>query len=293
MTDRIIEIAETSAFLSLENHLLKIRLAERKLITVPVNEIQCLVLANPAVTVTGALLAELAAAGVIVVSSGSNRLPVGMQLPLDGNYIQNERFRAQLKASQPLNKRLWHCIIKEKIRRQGLLLQHIRNDDFNLLAWSKEVNSGDTNNLEGRAAVVYWKHIFNQHFCRDRECSDNNLLLNYGYAILRAMAARACCSVGLHPTLGVNHHNRYNPYCLADDLMEPFRYVIDKKVAELNPNNQIINNLSREIRAELLNSLLTKIETARGMWQISALLRISAGQIAESYQCGEVKLKYY
>ena len=107
------------------------------------------------------------------------------------------------------------------------------------------------------------------------------------------MAARACCSVGLHPTLGVNHHNRYNPYCLADDLMEPFRYVIDKKVAELNPNNQIINNLSREIRAELLNSLLTKIETARGMWQISALLRISAGQIAESYQCGEVKLKYY
>ena len=180
MTDRIIEIAETSAFLSLENHLLKIRLAERKLITVPVNEIQCLVLANPAVTVTGALLAELAAAGVIVVSSGSNRLPVGMQLPLDGNYIQNERFRAQLKASQPLNKRLWQCIIKEKIRRQGLLLQHIRNDDFNLLAWSKEVNSGDTNNLEGRAAVVYWKHIFNQHFCRDRECSDNNLLLNYG-----------------------------------------------------------------------------------------------------------------
>lgn len=292
MIDRIIEIADTSAFLSFENHLLKIRLSGGKIVTVPVGEIQCLILANPAVTVTGALLAELASAGGIVVLSGSNRLPVAMQLPLDGNYIQNERFRAQLQATAPLNKRLWQCIIKEKIRRQGMLLKTLRGDDFHLLDWSREVNSGDTNNLEGRAAAVYWKHIFHSDFCRNRDSTDNNLLLNYGYAILRAMTARACCSVGLHPTLGINHHNRYNPYCLADDLMEPFRYIIDKKVAELNPENQNIDKLSKEFRAELLDSLLAKVKTANGMWQLADLLRISAGQIADSYQSGEMKLKY-
>ena len=292
MTDRIIEIADTSAFLSFENHLLKIRLPDSKTVTVPVGEIQCLVLANPAVTVTGALLAELASAGVIVVLAGSNRLPVAMQLPLDGNYIQNERFRAQLQATVPLNKRLWQCIIKEKIKRQGMLLKTLHGDDFHLLAWSKEVNSGDTNNLEGRAAAVYWKHIFHSNFSRNRDFSDNNLLLNYGYAILRAMTARACCSVGLHPTLGINHHNRHNPYCLADDLMEPFRYLIDRKVAELNPDNRDIAQLSKELRSALLNSLLAKVETANGMWHLTDLLRISAGQVAESYQCGDVKLKY-
>ena len=292
MTDRIIEIAETSAFLSFENHLLKIRLSDRQIVSVPVGEIQCLVLANPALTITGSLLAELANAGVIVVISGSNRMPVSMQLPLEGNYIQTERFHAQTQASQPLNKRLWQRIIKEKIKRQGMLLKNLYGDDFSLLSWSKEVNSGDTNNLEGRAATVYWKHIFNDRFCRDRTLSDNNLLLNYGYAILRAMTARACCSAGLHPTLGINHHNRYNPYCLADDLMEPYRYLVDKKVAELNPANQMICELDKKMRSELLSSLLSKVETERGMWQLSDLLRISAGQVADSYQSGEVKLQY-
>ena len=159
-------------------------------------------------------------------------------------------------------------------------------------ALSKEVKSGDTNNTESRAAVIYWKHIFNQKFLRDRDCADNNLLLNYGYAILRAMTARAICSVGLHPTLGINHHNRYNPYCLADDLMEPYRYIVDRKVAALNPENLAVSALTRELRAELISCLLAKVETERGAWQLSDLLRISAGQVAESYQEGELCLKY-
>ena len=292
MTDRIIEIADTAAFLSYENHLLKIRVPDGGVTTVPVSEIQCLILANPALTITGALLAELAEAGVMVVTSGSNRLPVSMHLPLDGNYVQNERFRSQISASLPLQKRLWQCVVKEKIRSQGQLLHDLHGDDFHLLQMSTQVSSGDKENLEGRAAVIYWKHLFAEPFFRDRDESDNNMLLNYGYAILRAMTARACCGAGLHPTLGINHHNRYNPYCLADDLMEPYRWLVDRKVVELNPENNSLDSLSRELRRELLETLLGKVQTSRGMWSLSDLLKRSAFQLAESFTSGEMRLHY-
>ena len=292
MTDRIIEIADLAARLSLENKLLKISLPDSTSVTVPAAEIQCLILANPALTVTGAVLSLLAESGCIIVISGKNRLPVAMQLPLNGNYIQNERFRAQIAASAPLNKRLWQAIVKEKIKTQGLLLKSRHGDGFNLLKLSEKVNSGDTENLEGRAAAIYWTHRFNMPFLRDRESCDNNLLLNYGYAILRAMAARACCGAGLHPTLGINHHNRYNPYCLADDIMEPFRWVVDKKVAEINPENLPVTELTGNIRKQLLEALMVKISSPIGSYALADILRHNAVQIAESFQNSELKLRY-
>lgn len=292
MIERIIEIADTAAFLSLENNLLKIKVPEKEVTMIPISEIQCLILANPAVTVTGALMSELALHGVIIVISGTNRMPTAMQLPLDANYIQNERFRAQISASQPLNKRLWQVIVREKIRSQGKILRYFHGDDFNLLKLSEKVNSGDTDNLEGRAAVIYWKNLFSVPFVRDRDNDDNNLLLNYGYAVLRAMAARACCGAGLHPTLGINHHNRFDPYCLADDLMEPYRYVVDKKVAELNPENNRVSELTKEFRKEILNVLLDKVESSYGYWKLADMLKKSASQVAESYCNEEIKLKY-
>ena len=292
MTDRIIEIADAPASLSLDNRRLKIRLPEADATLVPVSEIQCLIIANPAVTVTGAVLAELAAAEVVVVLSGKDRLPVAMQLPLNGNYLQNERFRAQVSASAPLCRRLWQRVVREKIRRQGELLRELHGSDFCLLKLSSEVRSGDPENLESRAAVIYWKQLFRAPFLRERELPDNNRLLNYGYAVLRAMTARACCAAGLHPTLGINHHNRYNPYCLADDLMEPFRWVIDRKVAALNPENSPVNELTRQLRMELLGALLERTDGAGGMRRISDQLLISAQQVAESFQSGEPKLHY-
>lgn len=293
MTDRIVEIADTAAHLSLENHLLKIRLPDGNQSSLPVSELQCLILSNPAVTVTGALLAELAVAGCVAVICGRDRLPSALQLPLSGNYVQNERFRAQAEASPVLRKRLWQCVVREKIRQQGELLRELHGDDFGLLKLSTAVNSGDSGNLEGRAAVIYWKNLFRAPFLRDRERSDNNLLLNYGYAILRAMAARACCAAGLHPTLGINHHNRYNACCLADDLMEPFRCAVDRKVAELNPENSAVEELTRPLRAELLGALLGRQESVGGeVWRISDLLRHSALQLADSFLSGKMKLNY-
>ncbi|MBQ7395231.1 MAG: type II CRISPR-associated endonuclease Cas1 [Lentisphaeria bacterium] len=292
MTDRIIEIADTAAKLTLENKLLKISVRDSREVTVPVSEIQCLILANPAVSVSGAVLSYLAECGAIVVISGNNRLPTAMQLPLNGNYIQNERFRAQISASAPLFKRLWQTIVKEKIKNQGLLLKSIHGDDFGLLKLCEMVKSGDPDNIEGRAAVIYWKNLFSVHFTRNRDNNDNNMLLNYGYAVLRAMAARACCGAGLHPTLGINHHNRYNPYCLADDIMEPYRWIVDKRVAELNPENSPVKELDRELRSKLIGVLLEKTSSSNGTWHISDLLRHNASQIAESFQNGEIKLRY-
>jgi CRISPR-associated protein Cas1 len=292
MIERIIEIADQSAFLSLNNNLLTIRLPDRQTVTVPVGEVQCLLLANPAITVTGALLAALAENNAVVVISGKDRLPMAMQLPLKGNYIQNERFRSQAEAKLPLRKRLWQVVVQAKLRSQGRLLQKLHGSDFGLEKLSEQVRSGDSDNMESRGAVIYWKNFWDGDFVRDREAVDNNMMLNYGYAVLRAITARACCAAGLHPTIGINHHNRYNPYCLADDLMEPFRTVVDEAVYKLNPANEPIGELSKEMRAVLIGSLQGKIATAQGMWKISDLIQRSANQLAESFQSGEVVLQY-
>ena len=292
MIERIIEIADQSAFLSLNNNLLTIRLPDRQTVTVPVGEVQCLLLANPAITVTGALLAALAENNAVVVVSGKDRLPMAMQLPLKGNYIQNERFRSQAEAKLPLRKRLWQVVVQAKLRSQGRLLQKLHGSDFGLEKLSEQVRSGDSDNMESRGAVIYWKNFWDGDFVRDREAVDNNMMLNYGYAVLRAITARACCAAGLHPTLGINHHNRYNPYCLADDLMEPFRAVVDEAVYKLNPANDPIEELSKEMRAALIGSLQGKIATAQGVWKISDLIQRSANQLAESFQSGEVTLLY-
>ena len=189
-------------------------------------------------------------------------------------------------------KRLWQTVVRAKISRQADLLCELNRNDFGLHSLEAKVFSGDPQNIEARAAVIYWKHLFCSPFTRDRSAHDSNLLLNYGYAVLRAMTARACCAAGLHPTIGINHHNRYDPFCLADDLMEPFRPVVDRIVRKLNPENLEISELDQASRKEILSALLDKIQTASGKWTLTDLLRISAEQIAKSFQSGEVAIKY-
>ena len=292
MTDRIIEISDTAASLTLDNGLLKAAAPDQAPVSVPVAEIQCLILANPAIRISGALLAALAENKAVVLISGSNRMPVAMQFPLTGNYLQTERFHAQIDAPKPLIKRLWQTVVKAKISRQADLLCEFNKSDFRLHSLEGRVFSGDPQNIEARAAAVYWKHLFLCPFTRDRSAQDSNLLLNYGYAVLRAMTARACCAAGLHPTIGINHHNRYDPFCLADDLMEPFRPVVDRIVRKLNPDNLEIPELDQKSKKEILSALLDKIQTSSGRWTLPDLLRISAEQTAKSFQSGEVALHY-
>lgn len=292
MTDRIIEISETAAGLSLENGLLKASVPGRDPVSVPVAEIQCLILANPAIRISAALLAALADNKAVVLISGPNRMPAAMQIPLAGNYLQTERFHAQIDAPKPLFKRLWQTVVKAKIAKQAELLLELNGEDHGLRLLIPKVASGDPQNVEARAAAIYWKHLFRVPFLRDRTASDSNILLNYGYSVLRAMTARACCAAGLHPTIGINHHNRFDPFCLADDLMEPFRPVVDRGVRNLNPDNRVVEELTPALRKEILSALLGKQQTDSGMWDLTDLLRISAEQTARSFQTGEVSLHY-
>lgn len=204
--------------------------------TVPIEDIGVVILDHKQITITQALMSELLDSGCAVITCDSRQMPVGLLLPLAGNTVQNERFRLQIGASLPLKKQLWQQTIEAKIRNQAAMLRYSTGTVHNnMLKWSESVRSGDVENMEARAAVYYWKTVFpdNPYFVRDHEGSGANALLNYGYAILRAIVARALVASGLLPTLGIHHHNRYNAYCLADDVMEPYRPYVDKIVFDM------------------------------------------------------------
>lgn len=204
--------------------------------TVPIEDLGLIILDNKQITITQGLIDALLENNCALITCDSKRMPVGLMLPLAGNTIQNERFRSQLDSSLPLRKQLWQQTIEAKIRNQAAVLRYVTGMEHkNMIKWSDSVRSGDADNMEARAAVYYWKTIFPNDPCfiRDREDEGANALLNYGYAILRAVVARALVGAGMLPTLGIHHHNRYNAYCLADDIMEPYRPYVDKLVVEM------------------------------------------------------------
>ena len=229
-------------------------------ITKPIEDIGVVVLDNRRITITQGLLESLLENNCAVITCDSHSLPVGLMLPLYGNSTQNERFRDQLDASQPLKKQLWQQTIKMKISNQAAALATCTGKNSpTMLRWADDVRSGDPDNVEGRAAAYYWKNLFAgidglEDFTRSREGEAPNNLLNYGYAILRAIVARALVSSGMLPTLGIHHHNRYNAYCLADDIMEPYRPYVDELVYSIVKDKGINNlDLSKEIKAMLLS----------------------------------------
>jgi CRISPR-associated protein Cas1 len=222
--------------------------------SVPIEDIGVLIIDNNQVTITQGLLASLLENNCAVVACNASHMPVGLFLPLDVNQIQQEKFDAQVNASIPLKKQLWQQTISAKIKNQAALLRKKKKKAENMLKWSRDVKSGDPDNLEGRAAAYYWKNLFPQEleFVRDRYGLPPNQLLNYGYAVLRAIVARALIGSGLLPTLGIHHHNKYNAYCLADDIMEPYRPYVDEIVCELVENGEDFEELTPSIKRQLL-----------------------------------------
>lgn len=224
--------------------------------TIPIEDIGVVVLDHGQITITQVLLEQLLENEVAVITCNSARMPVGLLLPLCGNTTQSERFRHQIEASLPLRKQLWQQTITAKIENQAFILKQMRGAETrNMQKWANDVKSGDSENLEARAAAYYWKNVFPQLplFIRDREGEPPNNLLNYGYAILRAVVARALVVSGLLPTFGIHHHNKYNAYCLADDIMEPYRPVVDKLVIKLVDKGLDIQTINHELKVELLS----------------------------------------
>lgn len=230
--------------------------AEPVIKTIAIENIGVVVLDNRQITVTSGLLAALLDRNVAVITCDMKSMPSGLLLPLQGNTVQNERFRCQIEASLPLRKQLWQQTIACKIRNQAAVLKYVSGvDAHNMLTWAGSVKSGDSDNMEGRAAVFYWKNVFPElpFFIRGQDEAAPNDLLNYGYAILRAIMARALVASGLLPTLGIHHHNRYDAYCLADDIMEPYRPYVDKLIVDIMQEVDPRPSLTKEVKARLLS----------------------------------------
>lgn len=242
------------------NELLPEIMKKQAEITKPIEDIGVVVLDNRRITITQGLLEALLENNCAVITCDNHSLPVGLMLPLYGNSTQNERFRYQLDASQPLRKQLWQQTIKAKIENQAAVLSACSGMPIkNMKRWADDVRSGDPDNVEGHAAAYYWRYFFNnitglENFTRNREGMAPNNLLNYGYAILRAVVARALVTSGLQPTLGIHHHNRYNAYCLADDIMEPYRPYVDELVFAIVKEQGVDNlQLTTTLKAQLLS----------------------------------------
>ena len=222
--------------------------------SIPIEDIGVVMLDNQQISITHGLMEALLANNVAIISCDSKHLPVGMMLPLSGNTTQTERFKNQIEASEPLRKQLWQQTIKQKIKNQAEVLRRKEKNIANMLHWAEEVKSGDTDNHEARAAAYYWATIFDAKydFKREREGLPPNNLLNYGYALLRAVIARALVGSGMLTTLGIFHRNRYNAYCLADDIMEPYRPFVDWEVLKIVESGQGMEELNKELKMQLL-----------------------------------------
>jgi CRISPR-associated protein Cas1 len=220
---------------------------------VPIEDIGMIVLENQQITITNGLLAKLTDRKVAVVSCNPQHLPEGLLLPMQGHTEQTERIRCQLAASQPLKKNLWQQTVSAKIRNQYTLLKERGVVSKRMEYLCKNVSSGDSGNHEAQAAAIYWQELFEiPEFNRGQRGIPPNNLLNYGYAILRAVIARALVSSGMLPGVGIWHRNKYNAYCLADDIMEPYRPFVDLVVSHILETYDDFSELTVELKKELL-----------------------------------------
>lgn len=262
--------------------------------TVPIEDIGLVILDHQQITITQSLLAKLLANNTAVITCDHTHHPVGLHLCLDGHTLQSQKFKAQIAASIPLKKQLWQQTVIAKIENQAALLKVERAENKYLLNLASGVKSADSTNCEAKAAMYYWKHIFPDflEFKRERYGLPPNNLLNYGYAILRALVARNLVSSGLLPTLGIFHRNQYNAYCLADDIMEPYRPYVDKVVCGIIRSNGNFLEISPTMKKELLTipAMDVMIDDQKSP-MMNAVQRTTAS-LAKCFEGGSRKMLY-
>lgn len=243
----------------------RLRVAHQQLIlqadtgetSVPLDELAVVVVAHPQVSYSHPALVGVLQAGGMFVVCDDKSMPLGMLLPLQTHHTQAEKFIRQAAASRPTRKRLWQSLVQSKILAQAAVLESLHGNDAGLRALVPQVKSDDSSNVEARAARRYWPILFNDRdFRRDRMAPGANALLNYGYAVLRAICARAICAAGLHPGLGLHHHNRYSGFPLADDLMEPLRPLVDTAVVKRLAEEVELRDLTPQVKRKLLEPIL-------------------------------------
>lgn len=293
MIDRIVEIANP-ARLSVRDAQLVIESGKQEEqlslpFTTPLNEVAVLLLAHPQVSLSQAVLSRIAEAGGSVVTINGNYLPASMLLPVDSHFIQTERFAKQMQLSLPTSKRLWQHIVRAKIKAQGEMLRELHGSDYGLIAISDRVRTGDDGNLEAQAARKYWSLLFGSHgFRRGSGEPDQNRHLDYGYTVLRAAVARALCASGLHPSIGIRHKNRYDAFCLAADVMEPFRPLVDRRVCQWIAKEDAAGPLDSRAKSWMIAATTSRYRIDREERSLFDILLRTANSIAKCVT-GEVR----
>ncbi len=262
--------------------------------TIPIEDIGVVILDSPQITVTQTVLVKLLENNTAVVTCNSSHHPIGLQLCLDGNTLQSERFQKQISASEVLKKNLWQQTIQSKIYNQAMFLQELGIPIRNMLLWSRSVTSGDTKNHEARAAAYYWETFLQSHdnFKRERFGEYPNNFFNYTYAILRAIVARNLVGSGLLPTLGIHHKNKYNAFCLADDIMEPYRPYADRLVLETIQKYPDTEDINKEIKSMLLTLPVIDVKINKQQRPLLVAVTETTASLAQCFAGKRRKIKY-
>ena len=275
--------------------------SEKENAKIPIEDIGVTILDAPQMTISRAVLSKMLENNVAVIICNEKHIPKGLLLNLDGNDIQQELFRNQINAKKTLKDNLWQQTIKAKIKNQAAVLENIGAESEKLKLWAKNVKTGDPSNIEGKAAAHYWKHLFTDiitDFKRRRFGNDPNNLLNYGYAILRAIVARNLTASGLLPTLGIHHRNKYNSYALADDIMEPYRPYVDSLVYDITEkyyDETWIDegfNLSPEIKKELLQLPNIDVSIKSKTHPLEIAVRHTTASLSECFAKNKRKISF-
>ena len=287
MIKRIVEISNP-AFLHLRHRQMVIEREGQEPASVPVEDLGVLILEHPAISLTQALLAACWQNNAVVVLCDAKHLPGAILMPLAAHSLHSKTIALQTGMKQAARKQLWRAIVQAKIREQASVLRAATGDSGPLEALAARVRSGDPDNLEARAARYYWPQLFGKEFRRRPEEPGINSLLNYGYAIMRAAVARAVVGAGLHPSLGLHHHNQYDSLCLADDLMEPLRPWVDRKTYEITREEPGKAEINTESKHELLSILACNCALGERRWPVLVALHHYAASV-RSVMAGELQ----
>ena len=262
--------------------------------SLPIEDIGMVVLESPQITISHSLIADLMENNTAILSCNIKHMPYGLMLPMAQHHAFTEKMYAQLESSQPLRKNLWQQTVVAKIENQAAIIDKLGVDVENMKYWASQVKSGDPDNYEARAAAYYWDNIFKQFdsFRRHRYGDAPNNLLNYGYAILRAIVARSLVGSGLFTALGIHHKNKYNPYCLADDIMEPYRPYVDNLVLSIIEEYIEIEELSTEIKAKLLGVATIDVTINEGTSPLMIAVQRTSASLRKCFEGENRKIIY-
>ena len=288
--DRVIEVTSEGSHLARSRGFLTVSRDSAEIGRVPLDDIGVLLCNARGLTCSSGLMMALARRGAAVVLCGSDYLPAAWLWPLAGHHVQALRMRCQLEASRPLCKRLWQVVVKTKIGQQAGVLALLRTSDGGLETLARRVKSGDPDNVEAQAARRYWRLLFGSDFRRERFGSFPNPFLNYGYTVLRAAVARAVVAAGLHPSLGIHHSNRANAMCLVDDVMEPFRPLVDLTIVRMVSDGR--DSLTTDAKRELTEFLTMDMVTDRGTTPLQTCLQRTAQSLAQSFEARKPALVF-